>query len=126
MRFGARFQVAWLLLACACGKPQRAGDPCDTRTAFLCESEDAALECRSGVWVALPCRGPDGCKHIGTRIHCDVSANLEGDACAYTLEGDGICAVDGLSSLQCIDGTFRKAGTCSSCSVQSGVVNCRP
>lgn len=112
----------------ACGPP-KPSESCD-RPGFLCADNDTALECRSVggelQWVALPCRGPGGCVKVAAEIECDVSANLEGDACASTAEGDGLCAENGTVLLTCARGVLAKTATCSACSVSNGQVVCQP
>jgi hypothetical protein len=115
---------ALVLFAFACGSP-KAGDQCDT-TGFLCESNAAALECKVGAWVALPCRGLGGCKRQGNTVTCDMSANVEGDACASTAEGKGLCTTDGLGTLECRDGRLVKTNTCRTCTVVGDQVICQP
>jgi len=112
------------LLASACGSP-KAGDKCDT-TGFLCESTTAALECKVGAWVSLPCKGPGGCTRNGDTVKCDMSGNVEGDACASTAEGKGLCTSDGLGTLECRDGKLVKTNTCRSCTVTGDQVICQP
>ena len=112
------------LLASACGSP-KAGDKCDT-TGFLCEGTTAALECKVGVWASLPCKGPGGCTRTGDTVKCDMSANVEGDACASTAEGKGLCTTDGLGTLECRDGKLVKTNTCRTCTVTGDQVICQP
>ena len=99
------------------------GDSCD-QTGFLCENPTAALECRLGKWTLLPCRGPLGCQRTGDTIKCDMSGNAEGDACASTAEGKGLCTVDGKATLECRQGSLVKTNTCTSCSVSGEQVIC--
>jgi hypothetical protein len=119
--FAFAFAASSLLVGC--GSP-KAGDKCDT-TGFLCADSTTALECKSSAWVSLPCRGPNGCARAGQTVTCDMSANQEGDACASTAEAKGLCAPDGLSTLECRGGVLVKASTCRSCSVVNGVVDCQ-
>ncbi|MEW5738268.1 MAG: hypothetical protein AB1938_05045 [Myxococcota bacterium] len=112
------------LLASACGSP-KAGDKCDT-AGFLCESTTAALECKVGAWVSLPCKGPGGCKREGDTVKCDMSANVEGDACASTAEGKGLCTTDGMGTLECRNGVLVKTNTCRTCAVTGDQVICQP
>lgn len=112
------------LLATACGSP-KAGDTCDT-TGFLCESKTVALECKVGAWVSLPCKGPGGCAREGDTVKCDMSLNVEGDECASSAEGKGLCTSDGLATLECRDGKLVKTNTCRTCTVTGDQVICQP
>lgn len=112
------------LLLVACGTP-KVGDTCSV-TGFLCESGTAALECKVGKWVQLPCRGPNGCKREGEVVRCDMSNNNEGDACASSAERKGLCTADGKATLECIDGSLRKTNTCRTCMVSGETVVCQP
>ncbi len=118
-------------LLSACGGP-KAGTNCD-KLGYLCADKDTALECRqtsatygTKEWVELPCKGPDGCRATGSEVSCDVSGSVEGDACATSMEGKGLCAADGKKAYVCRSGTFVVASVCQTCSVQSGEVICQP
>lgn len=131
LRSMPRLLIAVVSLAAllSCGPPD-ASDPCD-QPGFICADNDTALECRSGAdselrWVELPCRGPGGCAKQGDTVSCDVSANVEGDACASTAEGDGLCAEGGTAVLTCVRGVLTKSSTCSACSVSDERVVCQP
>ncbi len=118
--------VAALLAAAAgaaCG-PAKAGDPC--RSGFECADARTALECRTGTWTALPCRGDGGCAQSASAVSCDMSANLAGDACPLDKENDGLCGPGGLSMLQCRAGTLVTTSACRICAVASGTVLCTP
>jgi hypothetical protein len=115
--------VSALFLA-ACGTAAEGGT-CDSN-GFLCLDATAALECRLGTWKKLPCRGSNGCKREADVIRCDMTGNLENDACASTAEGRGICTGDGLGTLECRSGTLVKTNTCRSCSVSGDQVVCQP
>lgn len=136
------------LLACGCGAPMNTADagPCDggmlgadggcvaapklgepcSVTGFSCEAAATALECKVGNWVALPCRGPGGCSKANGVVNCDMAGSLEGDACASSAEGRGLCTADGLGTLECRNGVFLKTNTCRSCSLSGGLVTCQP
>ena len=114
-----------LLLATACGTA-KAGDKCSA-TGFLCFDSSTALECKSAVWVSLPCRGAGGCKKASDTVTCDMSANVEGDNCASTAEGKGQCSADGTAILECRNGTMEKtSSTCRTCAVVGDSVVCNP
>lgn len=107
-----------------CGSP-KAGDKCNS-TGFFCADLTTALECRSGVWVSLPCKGKGGCVRDADLIRCDMSGNAVGDNCATSAEAKGLCAQDGLSTLECRDGKLVRTSTCTSCSVASEEIRCTP
>src|SRR5262245_7485394 len=88
---------AFVLSACGSVSP---GGPCNS-SGFLCSDTTTALECQLGKWVALPCRGPMGCQRTGDTIKCDMSGDMEGDACASSAVGSGLCTADGKATLEC-------------------------
>lgn len=108
----------------ACGGAS-AGDSCNT-DGFLCQDGSSALECRLGTWRQLPCRGPTGCKVENSRVSCDMTGNIEGDPCAATTEGEGLCDASGTAALQCRQGVLVKTATCQSCSVVGEEIVCNP
>jgi hypothetical protein len=110
--------------AVGCGAP-KAGDTCNV-TGFLCESSTAALECKVGKWTALPCKGANGCRRDGETVKCDMSGNVEGDACASSAERKGLCTSDGKATLECLDGTLKKTNMCRTCMVSGETVVCQP
>jgi len=120
--FGAAGLLATVLLT-ACGTPQ-AGEECDS-SGFLCENRTSALECRVGTWTSLPCRGPAGCELEGDTVTCDMTLNQEGDACAASAEGKGLCTSTGDGTLECRQGKFVRTNNCSSCSVVGDQVVCQ-
>jgi hypothetical protein len=111
----------------------KAGAACDT-TGFVCGDASTALECQSNVWLALPCRGPAGCKKATDTITCDMSLNLENDACATTAVGKGLCTTDGKATLECrvvtaggvATAKLQKTNDCRTCAVQGEQVVCQP
>ena len=111
------------LFAAACGGAA-AGDPCD-KNGFLCASPNAALECKAGVWVSLPCRGPTGCARVVDTIKCDMTQNNAGDNCASTAEGKGLCNPIGTATLECRQGVLVQTNTCKTCSVSGDQVVCQ-
>jgi hypothetical protein len=125
MRFFVGLVVIGVLgVGSGCGTP-KAGDKCNT-TGFYCADTSMALECRSGVWFSLPCKGQGGCVRDADLIRCDMSGNAVGDNCAASAEAKGLCAQDGRSTLECRDGTLVKTNTCSSCSVVGEEISCTP
>lgn len=116
--------VALAALASGCGTP-KAGDSCN-QTGFLCASTTAALECKVGVWVELPCRGSTGCTRSADKISCDMKGNMQGDACASVVERKGLCTTDGTGTLECQDGTLKLTNSCRTCTVSGETIVCQP
>ena len=108
----------------ACGSATE-GSKCNTN-GFLCADATAALECKGMVWVKLPCKGPNGCKREGDVVKCDMSANDEGDNCASSAQGRGLCTKDMKGTLECREGILVKTNTCRSCTVTGDQVICSP
>lgn len=108
----------------ACGGAAE-GAKCDTN-GFLCSDATAALECKNGVWVKLPCKGTGGCKREGDVIKCDMSANEENDNCASSAQGRGLCTKDMKGTLECREGKLVKTNSCRSCTVTGDQVVCSP
>jgi hypothetical protein len=119
MRQSLLLGVTVVLASCGGASP---GGSCDV-TGFLCFDATSAMECQLGKWVQLPCRGPSGCQRMDTTVTCDMSLNMEGDACASTAVGSGICSTDMMATLECRadtttnTNTLKKTNTCRTCSV---------
>ncbi len=111
------------LVLSACGV--KAGDKCQGHD-YTCSSDAESLECRDKVWRALPCRGPAGCTERNQTVHCDLTGNVEGDACAASAEGRGLCTADGKAVLECRMGQLVQIRTCGTCTMDSTRVNCQP
>lgn len=111
------------LLLPACGA--KAGDACKG-SVYTCASEKEALECQDSVWRTLPCRGPGGCNESGSKVVCDLVGDVAGDACASSVEGQGLCAPSGKAVLECRQGTLVMTRTCSTCTTSSTQVTCQP
>jgi hypothetical protein len=112
------------LFLAACGGAPAPGATCSV-SGFLCQDGANAMECQLGKWAQLPCRGPQGCQSSGGTVTCDMSADLEGDGCASTAVGSGMCSTDGLSTLECRNDSttgldvLKKTHDCRSCTVQT-------
>lgn len=114
--------VGFLFLA-GCGGPN-VGDSCES-SGYVCHDEKEAMECRQGVWRALPCRGGLGCTESNGTVRCDTSANLAGDNCALSAEGRGLCRADGLAVLECRMGVLVETQSCTSCSQDGSQIVCK-
>ncbi|RYZ36321.1 MAG: hypothetical protein EOO71_32270 [Myxococcaceae bacterium] len=112
------------LLLSGCGGPG-SGDSCDGGD-YVCLDDAQALECRSGTWRSLACRGPLGCRELSDSVRCDTSLNMENDACAQDAEGKGMCSPNGVALLLCEGGVLKKTQDCSSCTVQGDTAVCAP
>ncbi|HEX8821965.1 MAG TPA: hypothetical protein VF794_18705 [Archangium sp.] len=111
-----------LLLSACIVQP---GDACEGG-GYTCSSQTEALECRDKKWRTLPCRGPQGCSEDGQTVSCDLTLNVEGDACAASAEGRGQCTADATAVLECRMGTLVKVKSCSVCTMDSTRVICQP
>jgi len=123
----------WVAIACGGGcsgldggvSCSNAGGSC-SGSGYLCGDSATALECTMSAWRPLPCRGPGGCARSGNTVTCDMNGSLEGDACASSAEGRGLCTVDGLGTLECRSGTLVKTNTCRMCREEMGQIICTP
>lgn len=124
MRPLALLVLAASMCLTACGGAKEGGT-CSTN-GFLCADTTAALECKGGLWVKLPCKGSGGCKREADVVKCDMSGNVAGDACASTAQGRGLCTSDMKGTLECRDGVLVKTNDCRSCTVNGDQVICSP
>ena len=104
-----------------------AGDVCSTdeQGASACKDGQTMLSCRGGRYVAVPCRGPNGCQNEGTRSLCDQSMATLGDDCGT--EGTKACSVDGREVLACKQGKMGPLVLCRGsrgCSAVGGKLDC--
>jgi hypothetical protein len=113
-----------LFFLAACGGAASPGATCSV-SGFLCFDGANAMECQLGKWAELPCRGPQGCQSSGGTVTCDMSADLEGDGCASTAVGFGMCTTDGTGTLECRNDSttgqnfLKKTNMCRTCNVQT-------
>ncbi|NTX57411.1 hypothetical protein [Myxococcus sp. CA039A] len=117
--------VVGSLLLAGCGGAS-AGDDCDEAGSFVCQENVLALECRTGTWREVPCRGPLGCRESDEAVRCDTSGNVGGDACSSSSEGRGLCRRDGKAVLECRQGVLVETATCATCEVDNSEVTCQP
>ncbi|WP_224249174.1 hypothetical protein [Hyalangium gracile] len=122
-RFSLLLPLVGFFFLSGCGGPD-AGDSCET-SGYVCRDEKQALECRQGVWRALPCRGSLGCQEASGSIRCDTTANVAGDNCALSAEGRGLCRADGLATLECRMGVLVETESCLACSQSGSQVVCQ-
>lgn len=116
--------MVWGVIGAGCAGVQE-GEACNSAR-FACADVDAALECREGRWVRIPCRGPEGCVSDGEAIRCDLSANQEGDRCPLHAYGQGRCSDAGDALLECRQGQMVKTRDCAACEVSAGLLACTP
>jgi hypothetical protein len=96
---------------------------CATENQYACASDfKRTLRCTSGKWQQdQVCRGPDGCKEAGDRVHCDDTLAAVGDVCAQ--DGDQACSVDHDARLVCKTGKMVIDRKCAAgCLVVAGKV----
>ena len=101
----------------------QAGGSCSSFGTFACEEPHTALECETGTWRAIACKGPSGCAEVDGQITCDPSLDVPGDPCSLAQDGESICASDGGAVLQCRLGVWTRIRTCS-CSIQGSQITC--
>jgi len=108
----------------ACGAHE--GGTC-SGSLYHCAAQDEILECRSGTWVAVPCKGPDGCHAVPGGVACDVTGNQEGDGCPTAMEGTGFCrGTSPQSMFTCRATQVVKLQDCASCLATSTSIVCTP
>jgi hypothetical protein len=92
---------------------------------YHCAAQDTVLECRDGRWVAVPCKGADGCRAIPGGLACDVSGNVEGDGCPTAMEGTGFClGTSPQTMFTCRGQQITKLQDCRSCLTTSTSIVC--
>jgi hypothetical protein len=122
-RLPALLSLVGFLFLAGCGGPD-VGESCES-SGYLCLDETQAMECRQGVWRLLPCRGGLGCTESKGTIRCDTSANIEGDNCALSAEGRGLCRADGLAVLECRMGVLVETQSCTACAQSGSEIVCQ-
>lgn len=90
--------TALLLSACT---PEVGGSCSDGDV--TCKDANTKLFCKDGKYVAMACKGEEGCKEKDGTLTCDISGNADGDVCAKANEGKGRCSPDGKSQVLCLD-----------------------
>ncbi len=89
-----------LALTLVVGCAKKAGDSCKGDK-LVCADKKTALSCADGKFVAVACKGANGCKRKKDEFVCDVSANEDGDSCTANLANKGDCAPDGKAWVVC-------------------------
>jgi hypothetical protein len=117
------FVLALLATSAAGGCKPKPGDRCKPGTA-TCVDPRAALYCGSGdLYVAVGCKGADGCVEANGSVSCDIGGDAPGEACG---DKDAVyCAAGGQSAARCKDGkvdVFQCAQECK----KDGKPPCRP
>jgi len=74
----------------ACHHEPGPGDECKP-TDIRCVDPGTELACQKGVFIAVPCKGPAGCRENGKHLACDVTGDAEGDPCSTDEEGTATC-----------------------------------
>jgi len=94
---------------------------------YHCDAQDEVLECRGGTWVAVPCKGPGGCRAVTGGITCDITGNQEGDGCPSAMEGTGFCRGTAPQSMfTCRGAQVVKLQDCSTCQATTTSIVCTP
>jgi hypothetical protein len=124
LRVLALFAIA--LLALGCRSKPAAGDKCTKEGRYVCADLQSALYCKSGVFVAVPCKGAKGCSG-DKNPRCDYELAAEGDACMSASSENYACSVDNKSGLVCKDGKFVLWRACKGpqgCVVRADRIEC--
>lgn len=103
------------------------GDVCSTdqQGASACKDGQTMLSCRGGRYVAVTCRGPNGCQSDGSHSVCDQSMAAPLDDCDK--EGTKACSVDGREVLACKQGKMSSYLLCRGprgCTALGGKLDC--
>ena len=99
-----------------------AGEPCAEDGKKACSTDGKrVLSCSNGKMAArYECRGAKGCVSQGSKLDCDFSVAMLGDACDEKLEGHFACDADKKQIVRCSGGKFvadeacKKGTTCQS------------
>lgn len=102
--------VGIVALAAGCKGKKKAGDKC-TGDEASCLDKTTILECQSGVFASMSCKGAKGCSEKATgatrsgktvttnfAVDCDFSAAAEGDAC---LDDSSQCSAGNATMVTC-------------------------
>jgi hypothetical protein len=108
------FLAAVLVVFSQCkGLKPQPGGKCVTAGKYQCSDPTSALLCQAGTYVAVPCRGPQGCAGLGNNSACDDDLGLDGEACMMQVGGDNLsCAVDRSKEFICTQGKWTMSRTC--------------
>lgn len=103
------------------------GDPCTKVKDAACGTDMKALLLCDGKKfnTTSKCRGPNGCRVVGTSIKCDTTVSVLGDQCGE--EDSYACSSDKKQMLVCRAGKMKVSSFCrgpKSCYVQGNLVRC--
>ena len=116
----------------ACHDKPAPGGKCRVPDQLVCGAPDRALLCETGgpgapggapAWVAVPCKGAQGCSHKGDTDECDDTVAAEGDACPHNPPLDYACTPDKARALVCKEGHYALWRACrgpDACQVEGG------
>jgi hypothetical protein len=99
------FVPLFLLAVAIVGCKPKAGRKCNGGAA--CANEHTELACVDGQYVAMPCKGPDGCVASDNVASCDIRGNAEGDPCVAAGGSTKTCAPDGKTQVECAAGKIK-------------------
>jgi hypothetical protein len=115
------FSLAAAVSACK-AKP---GESCSNENEAKCMDPAGAILCHEKKWVRNDCRGPKGCKEVGTTVDCDESLAQEKEFCDH--EGNIACSADKKTQLKCEKFAWKTESKCNGpkgCSVSGNLVDC--
>src|SRR5207249_3648910 len=95
--------IGLLLFAATAGCKPGVGDACEKGNVTCVDGKNAVV-CQSSKYVAVPCKGANGCAGEKAAATCDASGNAAGDACSTDEEGSAWCAADSKAKLLCKGG----------------------
>lgn len=111
------------LVVVAC-KPKEGGS-CRREGRESCVDAKSALVCHGGAWEPMTCRGPAGCRKVGSEAECDQTVAEDADVC--NLEGDVVCAGDHKAMLECKQNHWARTASClgqNGCTLVGKTVKC--
>jgi len=112
----------------ACRDKPAPGGKCRVPEQLVCGAPDRALLCEPApggaiAWVAVPCKGAQGCSHKGDADECDDTIAAEGDACPQNPPLDYACTPDKARALVCKEGRYALWRACrgpDACQIEGG------
>jgi hypothetical protein len=129
-RFSFSFAVGIVLVGLSlAGCKSKPGDSCSNAGEAKCVDGQSALLCfdTAGTkkWTRNDCRGPKGCKEIGSNVDCDETLAQDKDFCDQ--EGNIACSVDKKTQLKCEKMVWKVETKCNGpkgCVVEGKTVDC--
>jgi len=124
--------VATLVAVAGCRDRPSEGGKCRLVDQLVCGGPDRALVCQAGAggastWVAVPCKGAQGCSRRADVDECDDTVATRDDACPRNPPLDYACSPDHAEALVCKEGRFGLWRACrgpDACKVDGRNVHC--